>query len=56
MPKSLSFQDYRAEWDPALFKSEKTGRGPLRKDKDFKDDNRAFGSWVVSGTCSRIDI
>lgn len=38
--------DYRAEWDPALFKSEKTGRGPLRKDKDFKDDNRAFGSWV----------
>lgn len=24
------FQDYKAEWDPKLVKSEKTGRGPLQ--------------------------
>ena len=31
------FQDYKREWDPKLFKSQKTGRGPL----DTKD-------WTVS--------
>ena len=30
-------QDYKREWDPKLFKSQKTGRGPL----DTKD-------WTVS--------
>ena len=30
-------QDYNREWDPRLFKSQKTGRGPL----DSKD-------WIVS--------
>ena len=28
-------QDYKEEWDPAKFKSEKTGRGELKK--DWKD-------------------
>ena len=30
-------QDYKRDWDPKLFKSQKTGRGPL----DTKD-------WTVS--------
>ena len=33
-------KDYKAEYDPLIFKSEKTGRGPL-----------VPGEWQVGGTC-----
>lgn len=29
---TLIFQDYKADQDPSIFKSEKTGRGPLGPD------------------------
>lgn len=32
------FQDYKAEEDPALFQSAKTGRGPLSPEWKVKDE------------------
>ncbi len=35
----LCLQDYKAEYDPKTYHSEKTGRGPLG------------GNWIVCTTC-----